>query len=132
MKQAVVNTTEKKEYPDLLLHLSTLLNALAHPARMQILLLLTRYADCPAGGISENLPLSKSTVSEHLNKLKKTGYITCSPEGYCNNYQINDKLFEDLRALQHEFIAQLEVWKKHRSKCNDIDNKLINKINSLK
>jgi DNA-binding transcriptional ArsR family regulator len=50
-----------------------MLNALSHPARLQIMLHLAKYNGCQARSISERLPLAKSTVSEHLSKLKEAG-----------------------------------------------------------
>lgn len=71
-----------KKYTHTQTDLSSLLDALSHPARLQIVEHLAQYEECPAGKISEKLPLSKSTVSLHLAKLKETGLITCSPYGF--------------------------------------------------
>ncbi len=47
--------------------------ALAHPARIAILKLLAKKATCQCGNIVEELPLSQSTVSQHLKELKEAG-----------------------------------------------------------
>ena len=47
--------------------------ALAHPARVAILKLLATKATCQCGDIVEELPLSQSTVSQHLKELKEAG-----------------------------------------------------------
>lgn len=61
--------------------------ALAHPARVAILQLLVRQQSCICGDIVDELPLSQSTVSQHLKELKNAGLITGSIEGaricYC-------------------------------------------------
>ncbi|MFN8271013.1 MAG: metalloregulator ArsR/SmtB family transcription factor [Chitinophagaceae bacterium] len=49
--------------------------ALAHPARVAILKLLATKATCQCGDIVEELPLSQSTVSQHLKELKEAGLI---------------------------------------------------------
>ena len=49
--------------------------ALAHPARIAILNLLIKKNSCICGDIVEELPLSQSTVSQHLKELKKAGFI---------------------------------------------------------
>ena len=47
--------------------------ALAHPARIAILKILASRCSCVCGDIVDELPLSQSTVSQHLNELKKVG-----------------------------------------------------------
>lgn len=61
--------------------------ALAHPARVAILRFLIRKGDCVCGDIVDELPLSQSTVSQHLKELKEAGLIQGDIEGsrvcYC-------------------------------------------------
>ncbi|MBL7765222.1 MAG: winged helix-turn-helix transcriptional regulator [Chitinophagaceae bacterium] len=61
--------------------------ALSHPARVAILKYLIRSKSCMCGDIVEVLPLSQSTVSQHLKELKEAGLIQGSIEGtkvcYC-------------------------------------------------
>ncbi|MGZ3838583.1 MAG: ArsR/SmtB family transcription factor [Flavisolibacter sp.] len=61
--------------------------ALGHPARIAILQLLAGKSACQCGDIVEELPLSQSTVSQHLKELKATGLIKGEIEGarvcYC-------------------------------------------------
>lgn len=61
--------------------------ALAHPARVAILRLLAKKATCQCGDIVDELPLSQSTVSQHLKELKAVGLIQGDVEGtrvcYC-------------------------------------------------
>lgn len=45
--------------------------AISHPARIAILSKLAESNMCICGEIVEVLPLSQSTVSQHLNELKK-------------------------------------------------------------
>ena len=49
--------------------------ALAHPARVAIIQLLLKKQTCICGAIVEELPLSQSTVSQHLKELKLAGLI---------------------------------------------------------
>lgn len=84
-----------QKYTDQLLQLSALLHALSHPARLQVVEHLARYHECPAGTISEKLPLCKSTVSQHLALLRNAGLISCNPRGTCQEYRLNvEKLVE--------------------------------------
>lgn len=61
--------------------------ALAHPARVAILQLLIKKQACICGDIVNELPLSQSTVSQHLKELKDAGLIKGDIDGvkvcYC-------------------------------------------------
>ncbi len=63
--------------------------ALSHPARVAILQLLLKKQACICGDIVDELPLSQSTVSQHLKELKEAGLITGDIDGkkvcYCIN-----------------------------------------------
>jgi DNA-binding transcriptional ArsR family regulator len=65
--------------------------ALAHPARIAILKLLASRATCQCGDIVDELPLSQSTVSQHLKELKEAGLIQGEIEGVRVCYCINSK-----------------------------------------
>lgn len=49
--------------------------AMGHPARVAILRLLLSRNSCICGDIVDELPLSQSTVSQHLKELKDVGLI---------------------------------------------------------
>jgi DNA-binding transcriptional ArsR family regulator len=108
---------ETSDYNNIALKLSPMLNALSHPARLQIMLHLAKFNGCQAGSISESLPLAKSTVSEHLNKLKEAGLITCANEGTCSNYKISDEGFDLLKTCFNEFMGEVEEWQGKRTDC---------------
>ena len=61
--------------------------ALGHPARIAILELLAKKSTCICGDIVNELPLSQSTVSQHLKELKTAGLIKGNIDGpkvcYC-------------------------------------------------
>jgi DNA-binding transcriptional ArsR family regulator len=67
--------------------LALLAKALGHPARVQIMRLLTRRDACICGDIVDELPLAQSTVSQHLKVLKDAGLIRGEVDGprvcYC-------------------------------------------------
>ena len=77
--------------------------ALAHPARVAILRILLKQQACICGDIVDILPLSQSTVSQHLKELKEAGLVQGDVEGVTVCYCINEegwneakKIFEDL------------------------------------
>jgi ArsR family transcriptional regulator len=49
--------------------------AMGHPVRIAILQLLHSQACCYHGDMAEELPIAKSTLSQHLNELKDAGLI---------------------------------------------------------
>ena len=106
-----------KKYTNNQTDLAAVLDALSHPARLQIVEHLAQYDECPAGKISEKLPLSKSTVSQHMTKLKEAGLISCSPYGICQHYKLNDeKVVEAIDALSG-FLQNLNEKRENKKCC---------------
>ena len=77
--------------------------AMAHPVRIAILQLLNTQSCCYHGDMAEELPIAKSTLSQHLNELKDAGLIqgTITPPTvkYCinrENWIIAKTLMNDL------------------------------------
>src|SRR6266853_1772963 len=65
--------------------------ALGHPARISILKLLAKKQACICGDIVDELPLSQSTVSQHLKELKDAGLIKGDIDGPSVCYCIDEK-----------------------------------------
>lgn len=105
------------EYQDISIKLAPMLDALSHPARLQIILHLAKYNGCPAGSISDRLPLSKSTVSQHLSKLKEAGIVTSSPDGLCQRYRLNEEAMNLLNTYYHSLLNTINELSKTRIDC---------------
>ena len=89
--------------------LALLARALAHPARIAILDFLAKSTCCISGDISNEIPLSRTTVSQHLKELKKMGFIKGTVEGVRINYCLdNQKLQEINEAFSHFFNKLLD------------------------
>ena len=73
--------------------------ALAHPARVAIIQMLLKKQTCICGELVDELPLSQSTVSQHLKELKNAGLIKGEIEGVKTCYCIDEK--EWLQAKQY-------------------------------
>jgi DNA-binding transcriptional ArsR family regulator len=71
--------------------------ALAHPARVAIMRLLLKKQSCICGDIVEELPLSQSTVSQHLRELKDSGLIKGDVEGVTVCYCVDEKEWEQAK-----------------------------------
>jgi predicted transcriptional regulator len=77
--------------------------ALSHPARLAILNILHSKACCYHGDMAEELPIAKSTLSQHLKELKNAGLIqgdiTPPTIKYCihqENFQLAKKLINNI------------------------------------
>src|SRR6187549_1676928 len=78
--------------------LAKIAKALAHPARIAILNLLAKRQACVCGDIVDELPLSQSTVSQHLKELKEAGLITGEIEGARVCYCIDEREWKAAQA----------------------------------
>ena len=79
--------------------------ALAHPARVAIVEMLLKSASCVCGDIVEELPLSQSTVSQHLKELKNAGLIKGEIEGVKTCYCIDEKEWQQARQYLGALIS---------------------------
>ncbi|MEJ2656305.1 MAG: metalloregulator ArsR/SmtB family transcription factor [Desulfobacterales bacterium] len=88
------------------IELAEMAKALAHPARIKILNVLTDKNICMCGDIVDLLPLAQPTVSQHLRELKRVGLIRGEIEGpktcYCLDH---DKIKKAKDAFQSLFAA---------------------------
>lgn len=85
------------------LELAKYAKALAHPARVTILRILLERRACICGDIVEELPLSQSTVSQHLKELKEAGLIQGEIEGKKVCYCIAPAQWQRAQELLHLF-----------------------------
>jgi DNA-binding transcriptional ArsR family regulator len=93
--------------------LAKVAKALGHPARIAILNLLAKRQTCVCGDIVDELPLSQSTVSQHLKELKEAGLITGEIEGAKVCYCIDAKEWKAAQAV----LNQMFETYKGGSKC---------------
>jgi ArsR family transcriptional regulator, arsenate/arsenite/antimonite-responsive transcriptional repressor len=77
--------------------------AMGHPVRIAILQLLNAQSCCYHGDMAEELPIAKSTLSQHLKELRNAGLIqgnfTPPTIKYCinqENWQLAKSLFNTL------------------------------------
>ncbi len=73
--------------------------AMGHPVRMYVLQLLANQSCCYSGDISDDLPVAKSTLSQHLKELKNAGLIQGEIEAPKIKYCLNRKNWEEAKAL---------------------------------
>jgi ArsR family transcriptional regulator len=87
--------------------------ALAHPARLAILKYLAETNTCITGDFTEELPLSRTTVSQHLKELKDAGMIVGTTEGAKTYYCLNPEKIQEIKQMFLSFIGQIDTRKDH-------------------
>jgi ArsR family transcriptional regulator, arsenate/arsenite/antimonite-responsive transcriptional repressor len=95
---------------------AVLFKALAHPARLAILQYLADAKVCITGDISDELPLSRTTVNQHLTELKKAGLIQGTVNGVKVNYCLNPENVKVMVSIAQSFFD--EISKDSENKCN--------------
>ena len=88
---------------------ANLFKALAHPARLQILQFLAESKTCISGDISDELPLSRTTVNQHLKELKDAGLIKGHIEGVKMKYCLDAQKVKEMNDLLTGFLNEIQV-----------------------
>lgn len=95
--------SKKEEFTAEDVWLADVAKTLSHPARIQILKILTDTNVCMCGDIVDRLPLAQATVSQHLKELKRVGLIKGEIEGpkvcYCVDHKILEKAKKSFEKL---------------------------------
>ncbi len=79
--------------------LANLAKAFDHPARVAIIEYLLQHQSCICNDLVHELPLSQSTITQHLKELKRIGIIKGEVEGPKVNYCIDEKTWEEARDM---------------------------------
>jgi ArsR family transcriptional regulator, arsenate/arsenite/antimonite-responsive transcriptional repressor len=91
-----------------LAEMAVLFKALAHPARLRILHFLAETPTCITGDISDELPLSRTTVNQHLKELKATGLIVGQIDGVKTQYCLQKEKLQKVKTLLVDFLEKIE------------------------
>lgn len=86
--------------------------ALGHPARVAIISLLLKKQTCICGDIVDELPLSQSTVSQHLKELKEAGIIKGEIDGVKTCYCIDETNWSKMSVLFNKMFDSIMIAKK--------------------
>ena len=81
--------------------------ALSHPARLAILKYLADTKICITGDITEELPLSRTTVNQHLIELKRVGIIQGKIHGKETRYCLNPNKLINYKEQIIKFLTEL-------------------------
>ncbi|HUX53539.1 MAG TPA: metalloregulator ArsR/SmtB family transcription factor [Williamwhitmania sp.] len=78
--------------------------AMGHPIRMYVLELLSKQNCCYSGDLSDELPIVKSTLSQHLKELRDAGLIQGEIEAPRIRYCIHKENWKDAQELFRKFL----------------------------
>jgi len=88
---------------------SAFFKVLGHPARLAILQYLSETKVCISGDISNELPLSRTTVSQHLKELKDIGLIKGEISGARMNYCLDTEKLNHMKDIINNFLGDIDV-----------------------
>ena len=92
------------KFDDELRELALFSRVISHPARLSILKFLAESKACVSGDISGFIPLSRTTVSQHLKELRNAGLIQGDIEGTRINYCLNkDEIEKNYKKFKKFF-----------------------------
>ena len=80
----------------------------SHPARLMILKYLAEKKVCISGDITDEIPLSRTTVSQHLKELKKAGLIQGTIDGLTVNYCLNPDAINKLKETLDKYFKEID------------------------
>ena len=98
-------SVKEKYYTDSQEKVARFAKALSHPVRVFILDYLANNIDkcCYSGDMAEELPIARSTLSEHLAELKKAGLIQGEINPPYIKYCINRENWEEAKKIMTQF-----------------------------
>ncbi len=103
IRYSIMNKAEK--FDESLQELAKFARVISHPARLAILKYLSETKSCISGDISDYLPLSRTTVSQHLKELRDLGLIHGEIDGLKINYCLcSDKIEKYLDLFDNFFV----------------------------
>lgn len=96
-----------EEYEPIDKRLSNFMKAMAHPARVAIMIKLATNNRCIEGEIIDGMPLSKAAVAKHLYALQQAGLIkgttTAIRSYYCINWDAFWEFSDNFHGIFKDF-----------------------------
>lgn len=81
----------------------------SHPARIAIIELLAKETEIKTGDISVNLPISRTTVSQHLKDLKELGIIKGTIDGLKIHYCLDIERLNEIQKVLNDFFDKTKT-----------------------
>jgi predicted transcriptional regulator len=102
---------KKSDYEPLEKQLSEFMRAMAHPARMAIMMRLAKQEDCISEKLIDDLPIVDSSVAKHLKALENAGLIKGSTSiarsSYCINWDAFWSFSDHFRMIFNDFAEKV-------------------------
>ena len=86
------------------IRLARVAKAISHPVRVYIMDLLSKQTCCYSGDLAEILPIARSTLSQHLNELKRAGLIQGTTRPPRIMYCLNRDAWEEAKNIFGNFL----------------------------
>ena len=102
---------KKENFDTDLQDLARFAKVISHPARLAILKYLAKTKTCISGDISDYLPLSRTTVSQHLKELRDSGLIQGEIDGLKINYCLNNSNIKKDLKMFDKFFSTIKTAK---------------------
>ena len=87
-------------------NLALIAKVLSHPARIAIIQLLAEKREIKTGNISDDLPIARTTVSQHLKELKEMGIIKGTIDGLKIHYCLDIVRLDEIKKTFNSFLDQ--------------------------
>jgi DNA-binding transcriptional ArsR family regulator len=98
---------DRIEFSDEILQIARISKALSHPVRVYILKKLSKMNSCCySGDLVDEIPVGRSTLSQHLKELKYAGLIQGEINPPYIKYCINRKNWEEAKKLLLSFLVE--------------------------
>ncbi len=131
-----MGATKNEIYREDVVKMAELLKAIAHPARLKAVLLIANNTneDMTAKAIQKEIPLSQSTIAQHLKQLRDAGLVETQLRTMDKSshlcYRINIKALNQVKKLIELLIKKsnikqddkVEIFRNFYSKLQSITN----------
>jgi DNA-binding transcriptional ArsR family regulator len=98
---------KKEAFSTELQELAAFTKVLSHPARLAVLDFLAQQNQCISGNITDKIPLSRTTVSQHLQELKNAGLLKGTVSGTHIYYCLETEKLTEMKDPLHAYMEKL-------------------------
>ena len=100
--------TKSEVFDKDLQELANFAKVISHSVRLAILKYLAETKTCISGDISDKLPLSRTTLSQHLKELREMGLIHGQVEGLKINYCLCGSAIAGFKVAFNDFFKEID------------------------
>jgi len=98
-----MNNNKSSQFEKQQQELASMAKIFSHPARVAIIQLLAKEKEIKTGNISDSLPISRTTVSQHLKELKQLGIIKGTIDGLKIHYCLDMQRLGEIHKMYDDF-----------------------------